>query len=58
MSPLLRRSLFVLCLGVLVSGCALEGRRAVKPSELRGWVLSEPLPKVDFTLESMWRPSS
>ena len=53
MSRLLRHSLLVACVGVLVSGCALEGRRALKPSELRGWILSEPLPKVDFTLESM-----
>ncbi len=53
MSRLLRRSFLVACVGVLVSGCALEGRRAAKPSELHGWVLSEPLPKVDFTLESM-----
>ncbi len=53
MSRLLRRSFFVVCAGVLASGCAIEGRRAVKPSELRGWILSEPLPKVDFTLESM-----
>ncbi len=40
--------------GLLVlSGCAIEGRRAWDPSELRGWTLSDPLPKADFTLESM-----
>ncbi len=40
--------------GLLVfSGCAIEGRRSWSPSEMRGWMLSDPLPKVDFTLESM-----
>ncbi len=53
MHRLFGRSLLIACVGVLASGCALEGRRALKPSELRGWILSEPLPKVDFTLESM-----
>jgi protein SCO1/2 len=38
---------------ILSAGCAIEGRRSFRPSELRGWIVSEPLPKADFTLESM-----
>ena len=38
---------------MLLAGCAIEGRRSWKPSELRGWIPIEPLPKVAFTLESM-----
>ncbi|MCH7717673.1 MAG: SCO family protein [Gemmatimonadetes bacterium] len=38
---------------LLLAGCAIEGRRSWKPSELRGWIVDEPLPKADFTLESM-----
>jgi protein SCO1/2 len=53
MDRLLTQCFVVAYMGVVVSGCAIEERRVVKPSDLRGWVLSEPLPKVDFTLESM-----
>ncbi len=45
-----------LCIAVtvlLASACALEGRRTLDPSELRGWILTEPLAKADFALESM-----
>jgi protein SCO1/2 len=38
---------------LLSAGCAIEGRRSLRPSELRGWIVGEPFPKVDFTLESM-----
>ncbi len=53
MHRLLGHSLLIVCAGGLASGCAIEGRRAMKPSELRGWILEQPLPKVDFALESM-----
>ncbi len=38
---------------LLLGGCAIEGRKSWKPSELRGWIVDDPLPKADFTLESM-----
>jgi protein SCO1/2 len=38
---------------MLLAGCATEGRKSWKPSELRGWIVDDPLPKADFTLESM-----
>ncbi len=53
MSRLSGHSFLIACVGGFLGGCAIEGRRAVKPSELRGWLLEQPLPKVDFTLESM-----
>ncbi|MCH8254614.1 MAG: SCO family protein [Gemmatimonadetes bacterium] len=54
MSQAFRRTAFLTttCL-LLLAGCAIEGRRSWKPTELRGWIVDDPLPKADFTLESM-----
>jgi protein SCO1/2 len=48
-----RARYWVILAGLLAVGCAVEGRKSLEPGELRGWIVSEPLPKVDFTLESM-----
>ncbi len=47
------RVMLTAAVAMLASGCAIEGRRSWNAAELRGWNLSEPLPKVGFTLESM-----
>lgn len=54
MSRAFRRTalLATACL-MLLGGCAIEGRKSRNPSELRGWIVDDPLPKADFALESM-----